>query len=256
MDELIVESQDGIVRLTINRPDRRNALTPAVIDGISRAISSAGSDASCRAIVITGVGEKAFCAGADLQSGTSFSFDYSQPNHAYANMLRAAHSATIPLIAKVNGACMAGGMGVLAMCDMAVAADHAIFGLPEVKLGLFPMQVLSALQRILPCRTLYELCLTGEQISATEALQLRLVNYAVPSVDLDAKVNWLLGKLVDKSPSAIRRGRYAMKRVEALSFEESVSFTESQIGLVAMTLDAQEGQAAFREKRKPVWTGR
>lgn len=255
-EDLITSEKEGVVYLTINRESRRNAMSAAVIDGIAAALSVAGRDPATRAIILTGAGEKAFCAGADLQTGKSFEFDYSIPSQSYANLLRAANAATVPLVARVNGACMAGGMGLLAMCDMAVAADHAIFGLPEVKVGVFPMQVLTVLQRILPSRVLYEMCLTGELIGAGEAKTLHLVNHVVPASDLDAKVQWLLGRLLDKAPSAIRRGRYAMRRIESMSFEESMSFTESQIGLVSMTADAREGQAAFREKRKPSWSGR
>jgi enoyl-CoA hydratase/carnithine racemase len=160
----------------------------------------------------------------------------------------------VPLIARVNGACMAGGMGLLAMCDMAVAAPHAVFGLPEVKVGVFPAQVLSVLGGLLPRRVLAEMCLTGEPVTAAQALELHLVNHIAD--DLDAGVDALLGRLLDKSPAAIRRGLYTMKTIEAMAFEESMAFTESQIGLFALTEDAAEGQRAFREKRAPQWTGR
>ncbi|HET6599413.1 MAG TPA: enoyl-CoA hydratase-related protein, partial [Burkholderiaceae bacterium] len=194
-----------------------------------------------------------FCAGADLQSGTSFKFDYAEPHSGFANLFRQARRSTVPLVARVNGACMAGGMGIMGMCDMAVASDKAIFGLPEVKVGLFPAQVLSVIGDLIPRRVLTEMCLTGESLSAAQALECGLVNYV--SDDLDGKLQWLLDRMLDKSPAAIRRGLYTMKRIEAMSFEESIAFTESQIGLFALTEDAAEGQLAFREKRKPVWTG-
>jgi enoyl-CoA hydratase/carnithine racemase len=148
---------------------------------------------------------------------------------------------------------MAGGMGLMAMCDMAVAARHAVFGLPEVKVGLFPAQVLSVLQHLIGRRTLNEMCLTGEPITAEQALQVGLVNYV--DDDVDAKLQWLLDRLLDKSPAAIRRGLYTLKKVETMAFEESMSFTESQIALFTLTDDAREGQKAFQEKRKPVWVG-
>jgi enoyl-CoA hydratase/carnithine racemase len=142
----------------------------------------------------------------------------------------------------------------MAMCDMVVSAPHAVFGLPEVKVGIFPAQVLSVIGNLLPRRVLAEMCLTGEPISAAQALEYHLVNQV--SDDLDAGVQALLGRMLDKSPAAIRRGLYTMKKIEAMAFEESMAFTESQIGLFALTEDAAEGQLAFREKRKPVWTGR
>ena len=131
-DELLSEQRGPVLHLTINRPERRNAMSPAVVQGLREGIERASADAAIRAVVITGVGEQAFCAGADLATGKSFSFDYSKPYQGLAELLRTARHATVPLIARVNGACMAGGMGLMAMCDMAVASERAIFGLPEV----------------------------------------------------------------------------------------------------------------------------
>jgi enoyl-CoA hydratase/carnithine racemase len=128
-----------------------------------------------------------------------------------------------------------------------------VFGLPEVKVGVFPAQVLSVLQHLIPRRILSEMCLTGEPITSAQALEVGLVNYV--DDDLDARLQWLLERLLDKSPAAIRRGLYTLKAVEAMAFEESMSFTESQIALFTLTEDAKEGQQAFKEKRKPNWAG-
>jgi len=252
--ELLERRHDGVLWLTINREERRNAISPGVLAGLADALTRADADRSLRAVVLTGVGDKAFCAGADLQSGKSFKFDYAEPNQAIANLFRLARRLAVPLVARINGACMAGGMGLAAMCDLAVAAPHAKFGLPEVKIGLFPAQVLSVLNGLIGARALTELCITGEPIDAQQALALGLVNRVCD--DLDAGVQALLDRLLDKSPAAIRRGLYLMKRIGAMSFEESMAFTESQIGLFALTEDAAEGQAAFREKRAPRWSGR
>jgi methylglutaconyl-CoA hydratase len=133
--------------ITINRPEKRNALNGEVIAGIARGYRDAHDDKDVRVIVLTGAGDKAFCAGADLQnSGAAFAMDFARPNADYADLLRLSQNSTKPSIARVGGVCMAGGMGLLCMTDMAVAADHVIFGLPEVKVGVFPMQVLSLLQ--------------------------------------------------------------------------------------------------------------
>jgi enoyl-CoA hydratase/carnithine racemase len=254
--ELVVEQRGHVLWLTIQREERRNAINGAVLGGLRQALVQAGQDPAVRAVVLTGAGTRAFCAGADLQSGQSFRFDYSQPHQGLADLLREARRCTVPLIARVNGACMAGGMGLLAMCDLAVASRTATFGLPEVKVGVFPAQVLAALQNLLPRRVLNELCLTGETIDAERALSIGLVNHLADADALDATLGALLARLLDKSPSAIRRGLYTLKHTEHLGFEQAVAFTESQIGLFALTEDAQEGQAAFREKRTPNWTGR
>jgi enoyl-CoA hydratase/carnithine racemase len=251
--ELLVEQRGALLWLTINREERRNAMSHAVLAGMSEAIGRAQTQRDLRAIVITGSGSKAFCAGADLQSAQAFTTDYSEPHGHLAQLLRKAKASNVPLVARVNGACMAGGMGLLSMCDLAVAARHAVFGLPEVKVGVFPAQVLSVLQHLVPRRKLAELCLTGEPLTSAEALEYGLVNYV--DDDLDGKLDWLLGRLLDKSPAAIRRGLYTMKKIEAMAFEESMAFTESQIALFTLTEDAKEGQAAFQEKRKPQWKG-
>lgn len=251
-DIAIVEAPP-VLRVTITREARRNAITGDVLAGIASAFRRAEQDRSIRAIVITGAGDKAFCAGADL-TGNAFKLDPSEPYGRLAELMRQSRRLNVPVIARVNGACMAGGMGLLAIADLAVAHEGAIFGLPEVKVGVFPAQVLAMLKEIVPKRALSELVITGEPIDAADAKAIGLVNHV--SADLDAKVDWLLSRILDKSPSAIRRALYTMKRIETMPFEEAAAFTESQIALTAQTEDAREGQAAFREKRKPVWTGK
>lgn len=242
--------------ITINRPDKRNAIRQSVIEGIREGLRKAHADPQVRVVVLTGAGDKAFCAGGDLQPGQGFVFDYAKPSVDYADLLREAQDATLPLVARINGTCMAGGMGLASMTDFAIAADHALFGLPEVKIGLFPMQVLSLLQQLVPRRTVREWAITGEPFSAQEALETGLVNHVVPAAQLDAKLQWLIERIADKSPTAIRRGKYAMRAIESMSFDEAIAYTEGQIALLAMTEDAREGLASFNEKRKPVWTGR
>ena len=223
--------------------DRRTAGSPA----------SSESDDTIRAVVLTGAGDEAFCAGADL-GADAFVFDYATPTIAYADLLRTARTLDVPLVARVNGACMAGGMGLLAMCDLAIAAPRAIFGLPEAKVGVFPMQVLAVLQAQVPQRFLTQLCLTGDPIDAVRAREIGLVNEVAD--DLDGALERLLSRLLSNSPTALRRGLYAMKAMRSMSFEEAIAFGEGQIGLLAMTQDAREGIAAFKDKRKPQWTGK
>lgn len=252
--DLAVCRRDAVLWLTIQREARRNAMSPVVLNGMREAIDAAQTDSSLRAIVITGAGDKAFCAGADLQTSSVFATDFSQPRAVFAQLLRSARASHVPLIARVNGACMAGGMGLLAMCDLAVAARHAVFGLPEVKVGVFPAQVMTVLQHLIPRRILTEMSITGEPITSEQALAIGLVNHV--DEDLDGRLHWLLGRLLDKSPAAVRRGLYTMKSVQTMAFEESMAFTESQIALFTLTEDFKEGQAAFRDKRAPKWPGR
>lgn len=254
--EVLCERRESIYSITINRPERRNALNARVIAGIVAGYSAAHADPRVRLIVLSGTGDKAFCAGADLEPGKNFAFDLAQPTVDYADLARLVHCATLPTIARINGACMAGGMGLLGMADIAVAADHATFGLPEVRIGVFPMQVFALLQPLVPPRLLREWCLTGERFDAQRAHAAGLLNYVVPASELDAKVNALANSLVAGSPTAMRRGLYACQSMEHMSFSQAIAFAESQIALVAGTQDAREGLAAFNERRSPVWTGR
>lgn len=140
-DELEATRHGAILSLTINRPHKRNALSPGVTAGITEQLRRSRDDESLRAIVLSAVGDKAFCAGADLGTGKSFAFDYAEPRLALPELLRTARNTNVPIIGRINGSCMAGGMGLLAICDLAVAADHALFRLPEVKVGVYPMMV-------------------------------------------------------------------------------------------------------------------
>src|SRR2546421_1579120 len=153
--------------ITINRPDKRNAINADVVAGIAKGYRDAHDDREVRVIVLTGAGNKAFCAGADLQnSGAAFAMDFSRPNVDYADLLRLSQNATKPAIARVGGVCMAGGMGLLCMTDMAAGDDHLIFGLPEVKGGVFPMQVLSLVSPIAPAPLVGGRAPTGEALAA------------------------------------------------------------------------------------------
>jgi enoyl-CoA hydratase/carnithine racemase len=257
MSEVLVEKRGAVQWITINRPERRNAMNDAVNEAIMAGLAAATADPAVRAVVLTGAGDRAFCAGADLSAGSgSFKYDYSKVGLSFVRLMKHARDLTLPLIARVNGHAMAGGMGMLGMCDMAIGVDTALFGMPEVKVGVFPMQIMAVLQRLIPSRKCYEMALTGEPIPASEALEIGLLNYVVPAAELDTKLDWLLARLLDKSPTAIRRGKYAMRVSEQLNFDQSAVFMEAQIGTLALTEDAAEGRAAFIEKRAPVWPGR
>src|SRR6201995_5062445 len=198
---VLIEKRASAFWITINRPEKRNAINGDVIAGIAKGYRTAHDDKEVRVIVLTGAGDKAFCAGADLQnSGAAFSMDFAKPNVDYADLLRLSQNATKPAIARVGGVCMAGGMGLLCMTDMAVAADHVIFGLPEVKVGVFPMQVLSLLQSIAPPRLVSEWALTGEPFDAKTALAAGLLNHVLPAAPPAANGEPASRRRPDQSP--------------------------------------------------------
>lgn len=248
------EQKGAALWVTIDREERRNALNPDVVAGIEAAFRSVAANPDLRAVVLTGAGDKAFCAGADLSRGTGVFADAAvEPTTDFGRLARVARELTVPIIARVNGACVAGGMGLLAMCDLAVAADHARFGLPEAKVGVFPMQVLVYLRRLLAPRHVNELCYMSDLVDAARAQEMGLVNVVVDKSELDANVASMVERIAAGSPLAIRRGRVAIHELEAMGFHEALSYAEAQIALAASSPDAKEGLAAFNERRSPQW---
>jgi enoyl-CoA hydratase/carnithine racemase len=252
---VLTERRGPAFHITLNRPDRRNAINKDLIGLVATGFRDAIADPSVRAVVLTGAGDKAFCAGGDLAPGGGFDFDFSQPRTPYGDLLRLSQECPLPIIVAVNGHCIAGGMGFLALADIAVAVESAKFGLPEVKIGLFPMQVMSLLGRLVPPRLVREWALTGELFDAATAKEAGLLNHIVAAGELEAKVDALVEILAARSPSAIRRGKYALRVLEGMSFEQAIAFAEGQLGLMSLTGDAKEGLASFNEKREPSFRG-
>jgi methylglutaconyl-CoA hydratase len=255
--DLLVERRGPVLWLTINRPHRRNALTDALMSSMCDAIAAAAGDPDLRAIVLTGAGDKAFCAGADLTPGdTPFKPNVARLTTPMGDLARAVHACRVPIVGRINGLCLAGGMGLFGMCDLAVATEDARFGMPEAKIGLFPMQILTVLRDLIPPSFLNEMCMTGKPIDARTAFSLGLLNRVVPAAELDASLDALLADLLAVSPIAVRRGKYAMRAVESMSFHEMMAFTETAVVPMIQTEDAREGLASFNERRPPDWTGR
>lgn len=257
-DTVRVAREGSAVTITIDREERRNALNESVATGIAHALDEAEADRSVRAVILTGAGDKAFCAGGDLQpsaSGAPFTIDAADPRHYVAGLFRRMEACRLPLIARVNGHALAGGFGLVCGCDLVVAREDALIGVTEVKVGLFPMMILPFLLRNVPNRVLMEMCLTGEPMTAAEALQSNIVNYAVPADELDAKTAWLVDRVTSKSPTGIRLGKQALTKVREMGFQAALEYAPLMLVNMAQTQDAREGFAAFAEKRKPDWTG-
>jgi enoyl-CoA hydratase/carnithine racemase len=225
------------------------------MDGIRQAMD-AGPDV--RAILLTGKGDRAFCAGADLKrtgKDRPFQIDHTDPAAKIGDLFRLVERCPLPLVARVNGHAVAGGLGLVAMCDMAVSVDTAKFGAPESRIGVWPMMIMTHLMRVMPKRKLLELMITGEPISADEALGAGLLNHVVPAGDLDAKTNWLLDSILKSSPTAIRRGLYVYRAMQDMTMHQALVLAESNGGLMGTSEDAREGIASFNEKRTPEWPG-
>lgn len=256
-EPVITERKGATAWITINRPERRNALNEKVALAIQAALDEAEGDRDVRAIVLTGSGDKAFCAGGDLQlqaDGTPFTIDAADPRHYVARLLRRMEACRLPLVARVNGHALAGGFGLVCACDLVVARDDALLGVTEVKVGLFPMMILPFLIRCLPHRRMMEFCITGEPITAAEAVADSIVNYAVPAAELDDRMDWLLGRITDKSPTGIRLGKQSLSKIREMSLDGALEYAQFMLANMARTKDAVEGFQAFNEKRPPRWT--
>ena len=256
---VLIERRGAVQWITINRPDRRNALNEEVVRAIDGGIAQATDDRACRAVVLTGAGEQAFCAGADLQKnaqGGAFDVDFSRPRHYIVDLFKRIQDCPLPIVARVNGHVMAGGFGLLCACDLAIAADDIRIGTPEAKVGVTPMMILPFMLRVLPARRLQEMCMTAEPFGAAEALAWGVLNYVVPRAELDAKVDWLLERVIDKSPTAVRLGKQAFNAMRDMSLRESLEYAQAMVPIMSSTEDAREGMAAFQEKRAARWSGR
>lgn len=257
IEPVLIERRGAVQFIIINREERRNALNEAVAKGIEACLDAAEADTSVRAVVFTGTGDKAFCAGGDLQlqaDGTPFTIDAADPRHYVARLLRRMDACRLPLIARVNGHALAGGLGLVCACDLVVARDDALLGVTEVKVGIFPMMILPYLLRVLPYRRMMELCLTGETIPARDAVADNIVNYAVPAAELDSKLDWLLARITDKSPTGIRLGKQALSKIREMSTDSALEYAQFMLANMSRTKDAREGFTAFAEKRNPNWT--
>lgn len=261
MAENVVCSQvDGHeTRITICRPDQRNAMNREVAEGIIAALLTAEADAECRVIVLTGEGDRAFCAGGDLKAGADggpFVQDPAIPDHFAGRLFETIQACRKPTIARINGVAVGGGAGIICACDLAVMADHARIGTPEVKVGLFPMTIVPPMMRVLPRRRLMEMFITGVPLTAEESLRYDLVNYVTDGAGLDDKISELVDQIAAQSPTAIRLGKYACHAMQDMTYPQQMRFAETLLPRVAQTEDAREGFDAFIAKRKPEWTGR
>lgn len=255
--ELLYEVADGVATLTLNRPERRNALSWDLIAQLRARLADAKADSAVRVVIITGAGDKAFCAGADLGNmadGASF-LELHDGRGGLADLFKEMYALGKPTIARVHGYALAGGFGLALACDLVIAADNAIFGTPEIDVGLWPYMITVPLTRSMPSKKVLELMLTGRRVDAAEAERIGFVNRVVPVSELDAAVAELATTLAKKSPSIVKLGRDSFYDVWDRSAEEALALLHPLLTLTTLTDDAQEGIAAFSEKRPPEWKG-
>lgn len=254
-DELLVQREGHVLRCSINREDRRNALSAGVAAGLVKAFEDADLDPTVHIIVVTAVGEKVFCSGGDLAA--DFSGDGMERGvQGFAELITTMDGLGTPLVARVNGHCMGGGLGLMLGCDLAVACDDVEFATPEVKIGLFPMMIAPLVIRHAGYKRGMEMLFTGRRIGAREAESMGLINRAVPRSQLDSAVGESVEAVLKNGPAAISRGRRALAHVRNLPVKPATDYLGKQLLEVTRTEDASEGIQAFFQKRKPEWKGR
>ncbi len=256
--ELLYEVKDGVATLTLNRPDQRNALNGELLSQLVEALKTARDDDAVRAVVLTGAGDKVFCAGADLGG---FAADASLVEKHFASDLFLEFFRLMPRLGKpslcaANGHVLAGGMGLALSCDLLIAKEGARFGTPEINVGAFPYMVMAIIYRNVPRKKVNEMMLLGEQISAEDAVTFGLANKVVPAGEFQDAVDDWATKLASKSPVLMRLGHDAMYRQQDMALDDGLEFLRSQLSLTFSTEDIQEGVKAFFEKREPNWKGK
>lgn len=257
--ELLVDVTDGVATITLNRPERRNALSFSMMQGLYEVVVAARTDASVRVVVLRGAGEQAFCAGADLGgiADNDAFVDLHDARGALAQLFRAMWALGKPTIAAVRGYALAGGFGLACACDLVVASDDAVFGTPEINVGLWPYMITVPLLRSMPAKYVLDLMMTGRRIDADEALRVGAASRVVPVAAHDLAVHELATQLAGQAPVAMRWGRESFYRtLEQPDSGTALSYLQTMLTLTTNTDDAAEGVAAFAQKRAPKWSGR
>ena len=248
----------GPVRtITLFNPERRNAIGPQMVNELLYALADAHDDDDIRAIVLTGEG-KAFCAGGDFaqMSGGGDGGPELPPKGDYADLLLAMIRTEKPIIARVNGHAMGGGLGLVAASTFAVADESAKLGTPEIDVGLFPMMIMAVLARLVPRRALLDMMLLGKKLSAEDARAIGIVSSVVPAADLDAAIKGYADAIVSKSPITMALGLRAFAEQDDMDLASALPMLRGKLAECLATEDAREGLMAFMEKRAPVWKGR
>jgi len=252
--------QEGVVcRITIDRESEHNTMTDAVMSDLQHAFQAAEHMQGARVIVLTGAGQKTFCAGGKLKptsDGSPFALEPGRFDHPVADLFRAMDRCNLPIIARVNGGAFGGGVGLVCACDFAVSVDTAKFGTTEARVGVFPMMILPLLMRVIARRRLQEMCFFAERFDAHEALRLEIVNRVVAEDVLDAAVDELVAKLVANSPVALRMGRRAFAAMSDLSLHDALNLAQTILPIMSQSEDTKEGMLAFAERRSPQWPNR
>lgn len=255
--QILCEAGNNVGRITLNRPEKRNALTRTAMAEMVRALKGMEEDPAVQVVVVTGAGQEAFCAGADINE-----FLHEDPmgrraqNEAYRRLCQALMQFEKPILGAINGPALGGGAGMTLMFDFVIASEAARFGFPEIRAGIFPMMVVANLFRVIGRRKALELILTGETIDAREAERIGLINRVASSKELAAEIDKLASTLLRLSPVALRLGKEALHRSAGMHPAEALDYLREMATVMLLTEDAQAGLEAVLARKQPRWKGR
>lgn len=259
MSSLICEKRDYVTYITLNRPEVRNALSEELMTELILALREAGADPEVRVIVLKGAGDKAFCAGGDLakirENIDKGVIAVRQYTSKFAEVILTVAEVGKPVIAAVHGYALAGGCGLAAACDLTLAAENAVFGIPEINVGFWGGIITAPIIKLIGMKRAMELFYTGRHFGAQEALTMGLINRVVPTAKLDQEAEKLAQTIASKNPVAIKLGRESFYTVQDMEYLKSIKYLREIVTVLANSHDTGEGISSFLEKRKPEWKG-
>ncbi len=258
LEQVLLAAESRVATITLNRPDQRNPLSGTMLRDLVSAFRWAQGEPEVRVVVLTGAGDRAFCAGADLGSFDAEMTDLERhrTRDLFVELFTVMARLGKPIVGRINGHALAGGLGLACSCDILVSTDTATFGTPEITVGIWPMMIQAILSRNIPRKVLLEMEMLGDRWTATQMQALGVINRVVPHDQLDAAVGEITERLAGKSPVAMRLGRDSFYRQQDMEFQAALDYLQSQLTLVTLSDDAKEGIKAFLEKRQPDFKGR
>ena len=258
LEQVLVAIDGHVATVTLNRPEQRNPLSATMLRDVATALRWCQQEPDVRVVVLTGAGDRAFCAGADLSSfdGGMTDLERHRSRDLFVDLFTLMESLGKPIVGRINGHALAGGLGLACACDLLVSTDTATFGTPEINVGIWPMMIQAILSRSIPRKVLLEMEMLGDRWTATQLQGIGVINRVVTHDQLDGAVTEITDKLVKKSPVIMRFGRDSFYRQQDMEFRAALHYLHSQFTLITLTEDSKEGIKAFFEKREPDFKGR
>jgi enoyl-CoA hydratase/carnithine racemase len=258
LEQVAVSLDEHVATVMLNRPEQRNPLSATMLGDLATAFRWCQKEPEVRVVVLTGAGDRVFCAGADLAGfGAEMThLERHRSRNLFVELFTLMAGLGKPIVGRINGHALAGGVGLACACDLLVSTDTATFGTPEINVGIWPMMIQAILSRNMPRKVLLEMEMLGDRWTATQMQGFGVVNRVVPHDLLDNTVKEITDKLAKKSPVAMQLGRDSFYKQQDMEFAAALAYLHSQFTLVTLTEDSKEGIKAFFEKRDPDFKGR